>query len=226
MKLPEVLEQAIKGADWKKVCAVYTAITGKKIEPPKPKLIIPDYVNMDIDLGSEDFNKFAEQVKEEAGEDALDEEEVEPITLPSEEEVTVDEASDFIQSASKKKSDPASKAGVVAGSQSKVEPIAISKRKNKFKDNLAVASMHTRKVNPKLNLLYGDGSARMTRDLIEGSVDTGATVDVQCSLCDKEESVSPILGRGYSTNPDENTYRCNVCCTPKGQLQAARRNRG
>lgn len=226
MKLPEVLKQAIKDADWKKVCAVYTAITGEKIEPPKPKLVLPDFANMDIDIN---FGDDGPETVEQAGENALEEEEeqeVEPVSLPSNEEVSVDEAADFIEAASKKKSEPAPKVGVVSGSQSKTEPIQVAKRKNRFKDDLSVAAMHTKQRNPKLNLLYGDGSTRSTRDLIEGAVDTGATTDVQCSLCDKHEKVSLMLARGYSTDPNENTYRCNVCCTPKGQLLAARRNRG
>lgn len=239
MKLPEVLKDAIENADWKKVCIVYTAITGKKIEPPKPKLIVPDFANMDIDLGEDDsFEKWEEakeqefkdqqeyqddliakhNAEEEQGQEEIEEE-------PPSEEMSVDDGSDFIAAASKKKSNPP-KAGNVDGRPGKTEEIKIAKRKNRFKDDLSFQANLTKKVNPKLNLLYGDGSNRVKRDLIEGAVDTGATVDVQCSLCDKWEQVAGSLAARYSSNPDDNTYRCNICCTPKGQLLAARKNRG
>lgn len=232
MKLPEVLKDAIESADWKKVCVVYTAITGKKIEPPKPKLIVPDFANMDIDLGEYDSLEDASETLSDAGfstddtkealEALADSDEEEP---PIEEEMSVDDGSDFIAAASKKKSSP-TKVGNVDGRPSKVEEIKIAKRKNKFKDDLSVQSNLTKKVNPKLNLLYGDGSSRVSRNLIEGAVDTGNMVEVQCSLCDKWEQVAGSLAARYSSNPDDNTYRCNICCTPKGQLLAARKNRG
>jgi len=42
--------------------------------------------------------------------------------------------------------------------------------------------------------------------------DTGVKVDVECSLCGKQESVAPIHSHGYNKNKAENTYKCNDCC--------------
>ena len=46
MKLPDLIKQAVLSEDWKAVCAVYTAITGEPLSPPKKKEV--DFLNMEI----------------------------------------------------------------------------------------------------------------------------------------------------------------------------------
>ena len=38
-------------------------------------------------------------------------------------------------------------------------------------------------------------------------------INVQCRLCNKQESVSPALAQGHHTDPMHNTYTCNACCS-------------
>jgi len=55
--------------------------------------------------------------------------------------------------------------------------------------------------------------------------DTGSLVEVQCSLCEKWERVSPMLASRYDKDPEKNTYRCNDCNTPTGRDRVLRQQR-
>lgn len=56
-------------------------------------------------------------------------------------------------------------------------------------------------------------------------VDTSKKVHVVCSLCGKQEDVAPIFASRYDPDPEENTYRCNDCCTPNGRAKVLRKLR-
>lgn len=229
MKLPELLELAVKEQDWLKVCAVYTAITGKPLSPPKPKTL--DLLNLEIP--EELLEQFNDQDEEE---DEYDE----PPYIPDGDENDMPEDGEpepEIED-SKKKDDEFDKFAISHGVQGQTqnsdgktlmrkEPMNIPrKRTNKFKDNLNDDLGDLKKNNPILEKVYSKAGRRVSRkDLSETAADTSKKIDVQCSLCNRKQKVSPLLARGWKKEKEQNTYRCTECDTPSGRVRAERSKR-
>ena len=97
------------------------------------------------------------------------------------------------------------------------------RRVNRFKDNKAVFADQLVSEHPELGTQTQ--VARGQRALIEGAIDTGSQIDVVCSLCDKEETVSTRLAVGWNPDPKNNTYKCNDCSTNAGRARIHRKLR-
>ena len=212
MKLPDLIKTAVEKGDWNLVCAAYTAITGKPLAPPKPKE--PDFLNMEIS------EELIQQLTGGGEYDSMPEAEPE-----NEPEVMAEQPI--------KKKDPldfsVDRSNVVKkNSEGKIEArkesIALGQRNNIFHDDTDVDS-HLLKNNEQMQKLYGNAKARASRDLLENVSQTGKTIGVQCSLCEKKQTVAVALAKGWHTDPDENAYRCNDCCTPSGRIKAERKQR-
>ena len=66
--VPEMIKEAVKDQDWFKICIVYEAITGEKLEPPKTEkevnlatLTIPDYLLSSQPSFEEDVDFFDDE---------------------------------------------------------------------------------------------------------------------------------------------------------------------
>lgn len=236
MKLPELLKQAVEQEKWELVCAAYTAITGKPLSPPKPKpkeidfseFEIPDsLLNINLDV-EEEHDTIVLPTKEqvilltgETQEEAIvlppkkdEEDHPSPKTTPS------GESSYIAQARSEDSLYEGSQDGQTAA---KKKPMKIEQRRlNQFKDTLQEDAHLLKANNQNMQKLYQNAThPRNIRDG-EKAVDTGAAVQVQCSICETKERVSAALAHGYSSDPDNNTYKCNACCTSRGRRRVKR----
>lgn len=246
MKLPDLIKQAVEEGDWKKVCAVYTAITGKPLSPPKPKKPEIDLANFEITP-----ELLAAITGDDAQQDAVRQAMIEDTEWSYEEDAAAQaEANDLgreepVEETSQRSYLENPKAPVVSkpiikdpndfsvaprvqrrqdGKQpARKEPMSIpNQRTNRFQDNLQLESKDLKKNNPKLEAMYGDASRRVLRDETES---TGHEIDVECSLCGEHQRIASSLATGYHPSKDENTFRCNSCNTPSGRRKAERRLR-
>jgi hypothetical protein len=94
----------------------------------------------------------------------------------------------------------------IKNKQCRSEPLGTNSY-NLFYDDATIAPEELKKQNPQLNKLYGQKHQR-NRSPAESQL-----INVVCYVCGKQECVSPILATSYSKNPDENSYRCNKCCS-------------
>jgi hypothetical protein len=226
MKLPDLIKTAVEKGDWNLVCAAYTAITGKPLAPPKPKE--SDFLNMEIS------EKLIQQLTGGGEYDTMPGYE-DPENVAAREAANDygSEEAEIAATVAVKKKDPldfsVDRSNVVKkNSEGKIEArkesIALGQRNNIFHDDTNVDS-HLLKDNEQMQKLYGNGKARASRDLLENVSQTGKTIGVQCSLCEKKQTVAVALAKGWHTDPDENAYRCNDCCTPSGRIKAERKQR-
>lgn len=230
MRLPDLIKKAVLTEDWKLICTAYKAITGEDLSPPAKKPVV-DFSNLEI----------PDELLGEAEEDDEEEELDIPVEGEEEEEAPsniitdVAEAQAEIARARKKKVDDFTMPQTNRGGQkvnedgeleARKESMRIPKnRPNKFKDDLRKESADLKKNNVNLQKLYSTASTRTSRVEKEERVDTGAQVDVVCSLCDKPETVAAAMAIGHSLDPSNNTYRCNSCSTPAGRARALREKR-
>lgn len=240
MKLPDLIKQAVEEGDWKKVCAVYTAITGKPLSPPKPKKkeldlanfeITPDLLQAIMGDDSQDDKLPAGWSEDEAAaaeEEANDLGRPEPVEETSQRAYIENPTAPVVSKPIIKDPNDFSVAPRVqrrqdGKQQARKEPMTIPKqRTNKFQDTLVLEAKDLKQNNPKLAAMYGDASRRVLRDETES---TGGEIDVECSLCGIQQTVASPLAVGWHPSPDENTYRCNSCNTPSGRRKAERRLR-
>jgi len=228
MKLPEALKHAVLTQDWQVICTVYTHLTGEPLEIPKPKE--PDYANMEIDIplsngrvahvvGKEIMNGIGEQVttppediveanrKKFMEAPEADDEEIEALIKNIDDNIGKGEAihqesqppedsEDFISVARTKDALDSEKFG-------RKERIIIAERDNRFNDNGKV-----------LEEVKGIGPPPKPRAKKKSHM-----VKVECANCHKQGIVSPVLARGYDTDPDMNRYRCNDCLSSKGKTR-------
>lgn len=238
MKLPDLIKQAVEEGDWKKVCAVYTAITGKPLSPPKPKKVELDLANFEVTpellaaiLGDDAQQDSVRQAMiDDTGwsyeEDAAAQAEANDLGRP--EQVEENQKAPVVSKPIIKDPNDFSVAPRVqrrqdGKQQARKEPMTIPRqRTNKFQDTLVLEAKDLKQNNPKLAAMYGDASRRVLRDETES---TGSEVDVECSLCGIQQRVASPLAVGWHPSPDENTYRCNSCNTPSGRRKAERRLR-
>lgn len=235
MKLPELLKKAVLDQDWRAVCAIYTVLTGETLYPPVPKKKEIDFLNMEI---SEDILQelgINGNVEPEEDDDSFSESH-EVVSLESKKKDNISEklgedggqpnpkANDnsFISKIydgdrpdfTKKKSD--------GKKEAKRESIKIPKqRDNKFIDNLQVATTDLKANNEQLQKLYSTSSGRVSRLLTDEDAEV-KYVNVICSYCEQPDTVVSSLAVGYDNDPEENTYKCNSCCTPAGRAKASR----
>lgn len=246
MKAHELLKSAVEEQDWIKVCKVYTAITGKPLSPPKKKvslleLEIPEDLLEDIEATRNDDDEDEDEEYDDIPDSSVDdnyeengeEEEDDEVPLiidspaepePVEVEVSKKKGGESEFSISHGVQGPKASSDGNGTIMTKVPIVKDGPRKNKFKDNLAVKAGDLKKNNPILKKIYGKGSTRATRELIDAP-DTGKLYAVECSLCKKAGKVTAALARGYNKNPENNTYRCTECDTPSGRAKLARRER-
>jgi len=244
MKLGTYFRQAIEGADWQKVCKVFTQITGEHIDPPEvafADMEMPDDEQpsspADIEMGeyeqaepgnSDDEDGPTKPVVqvEEASQQA------EPPTSPR--RVSVEDfrvhRDTTVQDSDGNVRDKAAR---------KVSMSIPTNRKNRFNDKQTIAMKDSVKANPKLGVQ--NPVPRGMRGLLDGldedshladAKDTGKRVDVVCSLCGKEETVSETLAVGWFKDPPgtkdddkQNTYKCNECSTSSGRAKLLRKKR-
>lgn len=241
MKLPDLIKQAVEEGDWKKVCAVYTAITGKPLAPPKPKKVELDLANFEVTP-----ELLAAILGDDAQQDSVRQAMIDDTGWSYEEDAAAQaEANEPVEETSQRAHLEKPIAPVVSkpiikdpndfsvaprvqrrqdGKQpARKEPMTIpSQRSNKFQDNLQLEAKDLKKNNPKLEAMYGDASRRVLRDETES---TGGEINVQCSLCGVHQRVATALAVGWHPSEDENTYRCNSCNTPSGRRKAERKLR-
>jgi hypothetical protein len=195
MKLPEVLKKGILEGDWELICKVYTGITGEPIEPPKPKE--PDWADMDIDISfavpaAADGLPGVRFVPGTAIKDVSDDAREQDLI---EDDWIEDENSQFT--------------GDADGAQARREKFeATEDRDNKFVDNQGVHKKERVDINPMMGASEREPEPEKKRK-------TGL-IKVQCSVCDKKEETSRSLATKYKKDPDNNTYRCNACCSSRG----------
>lgn len=238
MKLPDLIKQAVVEGDWKKVCAVYTAITGEPLTPPKPKKKELDLANFEITpellqaiMGDDDQETLSLPAGWSEDEAAAAEAEANDLGIHEEtsqraylENPTAPVISKPVASKKKDPNDFSVAKRVQRNQEGKQaarkEPMNIPKqRTNKFQDTLSLETKDLQSNNPKLAAMYGDASRRVLRDENES---TGNEIDVKCSLCERQETVATSLAVGWHPSEDENTYRCNSCNTPSGRRKAER----
>jgi len=195
MKLGEYLEQAVLTQNWQMVCDVHYKITGKKISPPKPKLKLAD---LDMDSVNENDEQEVEPEPEMANDEPSansddDEEEMSPPKPHTIEEFK-------IQHGGYK---TINENGEV---RAKKSPLIIpDKRINQFVDDMTIKPDESVKERPELGVKAPRPRERKRVDKVE----------VVCAVCHRREKVVPALAIGYSANADENTYKCNDCCSGK-----------
>jgi hypothetical protein len=81
-------------------------------------------------------------------------------------------------------------------------------RLNRFQDDPERVLVHER---VDVNKLGG------VRPQPRGKLERAQKIDVVCSLCSTPDKIMPSEARGYSPNKDDNTYKCNNCCTTRGR---------
>lgn len=199
MKLADALKEAVLRQDWELVCTVYNTLRpGENLEPPKLHIpSIEDLAEMDIDMVR-------------TGESTI-------IEYEEEEEEEEEDEFDFVTPA---KNEESKYTGGDGETPAKKLPMNIpTKRKNAFHDDLDEATEDLPENNPVLQQVYAKHKKRKPR---EDEHNTGNKIDVICSHCGKEESISTLLAKGWSSNKKQNRYKCASCCTPTGYNKVLR----
>jgi hypothetical protein len=202
MKLAEVFKQAITDGDWYKVCDVYKAITGEPIQPPQQGGHVVPLVEelADIEMGDGSTTVLTNASKQTG---RLGKKKT---RMPAEDFTAPSRGN--IKNSKRKR-------------QARREPVNDQDHTNKFRDDRTVAQ---KDIAIDQKLAVKDPLIRGNRQLLDiDAADTGHTISVQCSQCDVREEVSPALAHGYDTDPEENVWKCNDCCTPSGRNEEKRR---
>lgn len=225
MKLSTYFRQAIQSGDWEQVCKVFTKITGEHVDPP---VITPAFADMDMEEDEPTSPADLEMEDDEEGDEEDEEapvEKVEAQTPPLPQSTRRATVEDF-----KVERTDAATENDGGKRLARKMPMNRKGKKNRFIDNQKVAMKDSVLANPLLGVQ--NPVPRGQRDLIEGASDTSIKVDVICSLCGKQESVSQALAVGWvkekAGTPIEdsnNTYKCNHCQTPLGRTELLRRDR-
>lgn len=218
MKLPEVLKHGILTEDWSLICQVYTQITGEHIEPPPKKLYIPTeeemLANMDIDIPSYPFTinqtEFGSGSMEPIIENISGSGNLSDI-IPNYQNSLVNPppasekpADSFITST--KQRNPKPQPSINGKRVARTENIQTGPKQNLFVDNGTLESRDLIVNNPQLGKMYQPPKPRGVRE-------QPSFIDVQCSVCGKIVNVNAALAYGYSTDPDDNRFRCDDCLT-------------
>lgn len=235
MKLGEYFRDAIESADWKKVCKVFTQITGEDIEPPRAPILA------DLDMPEDDTAPLSPADMDMPEEDEEEEEEDESeSTTPAEQVVEDDQQATPADNPTRQPTiddfrverQPVESDDIKDRLARKLPMNIPRKRQNKFGDNQTIAMKDSVKKNPKLGVQKPTPRGQRGKGDLSDAKDTSVRVKVVCSLCGKEETVSEQLAVGwYQDKPgtrDEdkkNTYKCNECQTPAGRARLARKRR-
>lgn len=223
MRVMDGIKQAVLAQDWNMICKIYTFVTKEPLEPPKIKtdseilseIELPDNIitfpNPGGDILTAANTKFdpIEISIPTPKKKGRPKKVIELPTAPTERDsdgppIRVDEE-DIDESPVVRRQKRVRQKFGDQGNQARTEPLRIKGRKIKFFGEGANADSH--KNDPQLQKLYGGMKHnRTTRELVED-------IDVICSVCGREETVSPIIGANYNEDPDENTYKCNKCCS-------------
>lgn len=241
MKLPDLIKKAVQTEDWGLICKAYTVITGEPLSPPEKKKVI-DFASFEIPddvvlgpqqyLVDDDDEDFEEDDKTELESSEDKENRSAIITDMQEAQSELARAQGkkkdrFVAPSRKNDSREVNEEGKVKAKRESIRIPQKGARPNRFQDDVK-KERHKELLqshNPELKKLYGEHTHRLTRDELEEGVDTSVQVDVVCSLCDTPETVAASVATGYSTDPMNNTYRCNSCSTPAGRAKAMRARR-
>lgn len=211
MTTKQAFKHGIQEGNWDVICDVYRTMTGEEPpEPPKPIVVkneFEDILNSTMEVADIiaqssiqcEANLYVED------HDDKDDEDIEEPRRQSDEDFTMPSKADGKKT---------------KGRRCKKEPLVLGKQKNKFVDDGTQFEDERVDMNPNKPEL-GIRKVRPRGERPDDS-NTGNKVNVVCSLCGKEESVSPLLSRGYSTNKDDNTYKCNECNSPQGRAKLLR----
>lgn len=201
MKLPDVLKKAVLEQDWSIICKTYTILTGEPLEVPKPKEI--DYATLDISLDVEYDARTAESPVSEKPRRGRPKK-VHNVVQPT-------------ASLKEKAGDPP---------PLPESPVLIfpNGKPNRFSDSGELFPEERVSVNPKMGVANSQRRTNLDKrgSSEDGPVDTSKKIAVQCCLCGAEEEVVSQLAWGFvpkakETEETPNTYKCTVCCSPRGR---------
>ena len=207
----EILKIAVEEQDWQLICGLYTNITGEPLSVPQPAVEEEEKKEEDVlkkDYSLEDL-RYQNQLP------------------PQEQDLElVDKNIDNIISSRYNdfKAPPRSTENTnFSGRRARSEPVGSTKLTNVvgvseegFTDDMTESL-----IDPDTGeqLIGSNKDAKITprnRRKQLGMNDT-SLIDAQCSSCEKTSKVSPTIAYGYSTNPNENSWKCNDCSTRKSR---------
>jgi hypothetical protein len=197
MTIPEVLKRAIENGNWEDVCIVYTTLTGEEISPPKS-----DYSSC-ADLAKMEVKIPLERTPVED----------KPVGRVGKKKRDTD---DFIAPSKNKNTLRHAKGGKIP---MRPEPMGNDHR-NRFADNQTIAAKELVTKRPELGV--ASPIPRGSRSLLDIAPDTTGTISVVCSLCGGGFLEKEALAHGFSTDKEENVWKCDDCCTPSGRRRIRR----
>lgn len=248
-KIDEAIRVAVERADWSLICNIYFAITGKTLEPPPPpapQIIYRDVLDVDLDIDLEkserdfpanDVNDNPDEVSNVSIDnntstninDNNSNNNVLSNEINTSSKLKIIKAADIIQPETETKNNETSCVTQARNPNTSTKtkprigkkvPLQTTGRKLEWHDDGTLAIEDTVKANPTLAKMYNPPKPRGNRD---PDKNTGRLMRVKCSLCGLEEDVSPVYATTYSPIPDDNTYKCNDCCTNSGRSLVMKR---
>jgi hypothetical protein len=197
MKLIEALKHGINTGDWEVICQIYKSLTGEEIAVPKA--ITQSIDDIEIQIPTTEVFEL-DRHKKPRKKKVIGEK------IPPNDR---DKKPEPLQGSTTTIND----SGVKTKSGRRV-PMS-TKHFNKFYDDGTEAAADLRSQNPSLSKMYVQPRPR-------DKTGKSDKIKVTCSLCGKIELVSQTLAQGCNDRPDENTYKCNQCCTSNGRVQLIR----
>ena len=214
----EILKIAVDEQDWQLICGLYTNITG---EP----LSVPNDVVEDEELEEEDILSKEYSVEELKYQSQLSPQEQEEELVDKDIDKRIDSRyNDFTAPPRNYESSSGD------NRRMRSESIGVNKLKNAVgvSEEGFVDDMTESLVDPDTgeSLVGKNKDAKITPRNQRKKLGMNDTkmIDVVCSLCNKNLSVSSVLAYGHSKNKSENSWKCNDCSTRKGYRERNRNN--
>ena len=198
----EILKIAVEQQDWQLICGLYTNITGEPLSLPSQESEPEQEEEKEEDILDKEFD--IEELKQEKVVDTSTQSRYNDFTAPSK-----DSSSNSF------------------GSRMRTEPIGsylenvVGVSEEGFVDDMSESLVDPDTGDSLLNKNKDVNITPRNKRKELGMKDT-SLVDVVCSSCGEERKISPVLSHGYSSNKNENSWKCNDCNTRKGRLNVLR----
>ena len=207
----EILKIAVEEQDWQLICGLYTNITGEPLAVPQDAIEEEE---------EEDENILTKEY-------SIDELKYQNRLPPQEQDLELlDKNIDNIISSRYNdfKAPPRNTENKSSeGRRARSEPVGSTKLTNVVgvSEQGFVDDMTESLIDPDTGekLVGSNKNAKITprnRRKELGMNDT-SLIDAECSSCAKTLKVSPTIAYGYSSNPNENSWKCNDCSTRKSR---------